>query len=149
MNRIWTYIIDKKLSAEDINAMQTEGMNFVNSWVSHEQKLFATFEIFKDRIIIIKLNEAVHKAGGCSLDTLAHFIKSLEKSFSVELLNRLLVAFKRDEEVEVVHSSKIKELLTQKYISENTIVFSTSMANSSELISWEQPLKKTWLCKYL
>ena len=60
-----------------------------------------------------------------------------------------LVAYKNNEEVEVIHSSKIKELLEQKQISENTIVYNTSLANSSDLLHWEQSLKNTWLGKYL
>jgi len=149
MNRVWAYIISKKLNQAETDAIKSEGKDFVNAWTAHDQKLTASFEIFGQRIILVKVNEDVHSASGCSIDKLTRFIKDLEKKYSIELMNRFLVAYKKDTSLEVAHSSKIKELLAQNYITENTIVFNTSLSNSSELESWEQPLKNTWLNKYL
>ena len=52
------------------------------------------------------------------------------------------------ETVEIVHSSKIKELLAENKISENTIVYNTSVSDQKEFNNWEQELKNTWLSKY-
>jgi hypothetical protein len=149
MSRVWTYVISKELSVDEINKMNTEGNLFVNGWTAHEQKLTADFEIFKNRIIVVKVNEDLHAASGCSIDKLTRFIKDLEKEYSIELTNRFLVAIKQDQNLEIVHASKIKDLLKEKQISENTIIYNTSLSNSSELMGWELPLKNTWLSKYL
>src|SRR3954464_7924481 len=102
MNRVWTYIINKKLSSEEIKALNAEGQTFVNAWTAHDQKLTASFEIFKDRIVIVKVNEDIHSASGCSIDKLTRFVREMETKFSLELLNRLLVAYKKDDDIEVV-----------------------------------------------
>lgn len=149
MNRVWTYIISKQLNDDEINDIKIIGTDFVNSWAAHDQKLTASFEVFKNRIIVVKVNEDVHSASGCSIDKLTRFIKDLENKFSIELMNRFLVAFKNNDNLEVVHASKIKDLLDKKYISENTVIYNTSLANSSDLMEWEQPLKNTWLSKYI
>jgi sulfur carrier protein ThiS len=149
MSRVWAYIIGKKLSTEELNSLKDAGNLFVLSWTAHERQLTASFEIFKDRIIIVKVNEDVTGASGCSIDKLTRFIKEAEKQFSIELLNRLIVAYKNDNEVEVVHSSKIKELLSENKISENTVIYNTSILTQNELNTWEQPLKETWLNKYI
>lgn len=99
--------------------------------------------------MVVKVNEDVTNASGCSIDKLTHFIKNTEVSFGVKLLNRLLVAYKNGETVEVVPASKVKELLGQNLISEETIVYNTALANENELNNWEHPLKITWLNKYL
>src|SRR4051812_5288495 len=127
MSRVWTYIINKELSAEEISVLAANGNDFVNAWTAHDNKLTATFEIFKNRILIVKVNEDIHAASGCSIDKLTRFIRELEVKFSLQLLNRLLVAYKNGEKIEVVHSSQIKELLEQKIISESTIVYNTSL----------------------
>lgn len=149
MNRVWTYVISKPLSAEAINQLQAEGNAFVSSWTAHENKLVASFEILGGRILIVKVNEDVSGASGCSIDKLMRFIKEAERAFGIELLNRFLVAYKTDAGIEVTHSSKIKELLAQQQLSENTLVYNTAAANENELATWEQPLKATWLNKYL
>lgn len=149
MNRVWTFIISKTLSKEELNSLNELGNKFVLGWTAHEQQLTASFEILGDKIIIVKVNENVTEASGCSIDKLTRFIKETEKQFSIELLNRLLVAYKTNTGIEIVHSSKIKELLAENKISENTIVYNTSVSDQKEFNNWEQELKNTWLSKYL
>ncbi len=149
MNRVWTYVISQALSPEQLTQLQTAGMHFVQHWSAHENKLAASFDIIGNRIIVVKVNEDVHGASGCSIDKLTRFIKETEAAFRIELLNRFLVAYKSTGGIEVTHASKIKELLQQGALSENTTVFNTAIANEDELGNWEQPLKDTWLNKYL
>lgn len=149
MNRVWTYIIGKTLNAEELNQLFADGKNFVESWKAHENQLSASFEILQGKIIVVKVDEDVNNASGCSIDKLLRFVKDSEKKFNMELLNRLLVVYKNHNQIEIVHSSKIKDLLTSGAITENTIILNTSVANEQEFNNWEQPLKDTWLNKYL
>jgi hypothetical protein len=148
MGRVWIYIIGKELNENELQQLQQAGVDFVKGWTAHEQKLSGSFEIFAKRIIVVKVDEEVYGASGCSIDKLTRFIKEMENRFSVELMNRLLVAVKENG-VSVYPSSKIKDLLAEGKISENTIVYNTSASNSEELAQWEKPLKETWLKKFL
>lgn len=149
MNRVWAYTISRELSDVELNQLLKEGRNFATGWTAHEQQLSAGFEIYKNRIIVVKVNEEVTGASGCSIDKLTRFVKEAEQAYGVELMNRLLVAYKNGNAVEVVHSSKIKEMLLKGIMNENTIIYNTSVANETELQNWEQPLKSSWLSKYL
>lgn len=149
MGRVWIYIIGKALSAEELRILKEDGENFVRSWTAHENKLSGSFEIFKNRIIIVRVDEKIYEASGCSIDKLTRFIREEEKKFGFELMNRLLVAVKKNEEVDVVHSSKIKDLLENGTLNENSIIYNTSVSNTGDLLNWEQPLKNTWLKKYI
>jgi len=149
MNRVWTYIISKKLNQEQLEQLINDGKKFVTSWTAHESKLSADFKIFKSSIIVVNVDEDVANASGCSIDKLTRFIKESEIKFGIELLNRFYIAYQAGENLEVIHSSKVKELLEQNILSENTLVYNTAVANESELQNWEQPLKNTWLNKYL
>lgn len=149
MNRAWTYIISRVLNDSELEQINVAGKHFVKTWTAHEQQLVADFSIFNKRIIIVRVNEDVTNASGCSIDKLTRFIKEIEVNFQVELLNRMLVAYQTGEAIEVVHVSKIKNLITEQLISENTIIYNTAVANDNELQEWEQPLKTTWLNKYL
>jgi hypothetical protein len=149
MNRAWAFIISKPLSDLQLSQVMEAGKRFVSSWTAHENKLAGSFEILYKRIIVVTVNEDVNGASGCSIDKLTRFIKETETAFAIELLNRLLVAYKNGNDVEVMHTSKIKALLADNTITENTIVLNTALANENELRDWEQPLKNTWLSKYL
>jgi hypothetical protein len=149
MNRIWTYIISQPLSEENLDALNNLGLDFVSNWIAHSQKLAAEFEILNGRIVVVKVHENIANASGCSIDKLLHFIKNFESRFGIELLNRLLVVYKNGDKMEVAHASRIQDLILSGTINENTIVYNTAISKEEEFKTWEQPLKDTWLSKYL
>ena len=142
-------MISRPLTDEALKRIKALGDSFVSGWSAHENKLAASFEIIGERILLVKVNEEVHGASGCSIDKLTRFVKETEAGFDIELLNRFLVAYKSEGKTEVVHASGIKTLLEQHLITEDTLVYNTAAATEQELAGWEQPLKNTWLAKYL
>lgn len=148
--RIWIYTLSNTLTAEQLTDFNSRCQNFVTNWTAHDVSLDASFELHKNRLLIFKVNEDKYNASGCSIDKQVRFVKELEQMFSIELLNRLLVAYESNSEVEVVKASQMSELLASKSINENTLVFNNTISQSSELqTNWKQPLHKTWLSKYL
>lgn len=148
--RIWIYTLSKELSNEQLVDFKTRCQNFVNSWTAHDVSLDASFDLYQNRLLIFKVNEDKYNASGCSIDKQLRFVKELEQAFSVELLNRLLVAYENNHQVEVVKASQIKELLAANSITSNTLVFDNTITESSQLTSkWKKPLQATWLAKYL
>lgn len=147
---IWIYTLSNQLTTEQLIDFNDRCQIFVTGWTAHDVSLDASYELYKNRLLIFKVNEDKYNASGCSIDKQVRFVKELEKLFSIELLNRLLVAYENNSEVEIVKSSQLPDLLASKTINENTIVFNNTITQSSELNSnWKQPLHKTWLSKYL
>jgi hypothetical protein len=149
--RIWVYTLSKELSNEQYVDFKNRCQSFVSGWTAHDVSLDASFELYQNRLLIFKVNEDKYNASGCSIDKQVRFVKELEQNFSIELLNRLLVAFINNENnIEVVKQSQIAELLKSNVISENTLVFNNTISQSSDLVNnWKQPLLKTHLSKYL
>ena len=148
--RIWIYTLSKELSNEQLVDFKNRCQNFVSGWTAHDVSLDASFELYQNRLLIFKVNEDKYNASGCSIDKQVRFVKELEVAFSVELLNRLLVAYETNNQVEVVKSSQIKELLATNAINTNTIVFNNTITESKQLeTNWKQPLQATWLAKFL
>lgn len=149
MNKVWAYPISKLLSEKELNDLLTTGFDFISEWTAHNKKLKASFEIFENRILLVKVDESFEIASGCSIDKLTQFIKKTELSFGIELLNRFLVACVINKKIEVIHATEIKKLLLTNVISENTFVYNTSISNQNELNGWLNEIKNTWLKRYL
>jgi hypothetical protein len=150
MERIWIYTISKELTSEQLVDFKNRCQYFVNGWTAHDVSLDASFELHKNRLVIFKVNEDKYNASGCSIDKQLRFVKELEQAFSVELLNRLLVAYEQNEEVVVAKQSQISELLASNQINENTLIYNNTISQSSDLATnWKQPLHQTWLSKYI
>lgn len=149
MNKVWAYVISRPLSEKETEQLTLAGTAFVKSWTSHDRQLTASFETIGKRIVLIQVDETAADASGCSIDKLTRFIKEAGQQLGIDLMNRLLVAYKDQGEIAVVPSSSIKELLHNGKISGDTVVYNTAVANGEELRNWEQQLKNTWLTKYL
>lgn len=148
--RIWIYTLSKELTAEQLVDFNDKCTEFVNSWTAHEVKLDASYELVNNRLLIFKVNEDSYNASGCSIDKQVRFIKELEQALNIELLNRMLVAYEQNSELQVVHQSKIKELLSAHLISKDTLIFDNTITSSNDLSSsWKVPLSQTWLSKHL
>lgn len=150
MEKIWIYIISKELNSEQLMELKERCLDFTSNWTAHDMSLDASYELYKNRLLIFKVNEDKYGASGCSIDKQLRFVKELETIFSVELLNRLLVAYEIEDEIYITKQSHISELLSKKVLDENTIIFNNTITKSSELKdNWKLPLKQTWLSKYL
>lgn len=149
MKKVWIYLSDKELKGDLLNAVKNAGEEFVKGWKAHEMPLSATFEIVKDRFIVVSVDETQYNASGCSIDKLLRLVKQLEADHNLQLLNRLLVGYKTPSGVEVIPASLIKEKLQAKQLDENTLIYNVAASNSNEYEQWLQPLKETWLKKYL
>lgn len=150
INRVWVYLSNKPFDEQTENKLKTDIQNFLLGWNAHGKALTASAEILHHHFIIIKADEEQYSASGCSIDKQFQFIKETEKKYSLSLLDRLQVAYKKDNTVFVTHSSKIPQLLQNGSITENTIVFNTTVANDKEFeTSFEIPLKESWLNRFL
>lgn len=148
--RIWIYTLSKELSNEQLVDFKNRCQTFVSGWTAHDVSLDASFDLYQNRLLIFKVDEDKYGASGCSIDKQLRLVKELEQAFSVELLNRLLVAYDNNNQVEVVKATQIKELLLDNKITANTLVFDNTITQSSQLeTNWKQPLQATWLAKYL
>lgn len=147
--KIWIYVLSKKLDEIQQKQFSQNCAEFTGSWTAHDQPLAAGFELHKNRLLIMKVDESAYNASGCSIDKLQRFIQQQEKVFGIELLNRFLVALDVNNDLMVVHSSKINELLAANTINESTLVYDTAITSSEQMKEWKKPLKNTWLSKFL
>ena len=99
------------------------------------------------QFLIIFANEKQAEASGCSIDRSVHFIKNLEQEYSISLLNRTLVAYKVDDEDEIVTlpQEEFIGLVAQGTLNKNTIVFNNLVTTKQDLeTKWQVPIKKRW-----
>jgi len=144
-SRVWIYQSDREFSESEITLLKESVRNFVKNWTSHSKNVLADFDLRYNRFLILMLDESHVTAGGCSIDSSVHFIKSLEQQFKNTMTDRMKFAFKSGNRVEVVSRNEFEKLMEQGLIGEETIVFNNLIATKKELDSnWEVPLKNSW-----
>jgi t-SNARE complex subunit (syntaxin) len=144
-SRVWIYQSDKQLSDENVSALQQQLDNFTTGWTAHNSQLKAKAEIRYNRFIILVVDESQAGASGCSIDKSVNYMKQIEQQFGINLFDRFNLAYRSGNEIVSVPRHTFEELITNKTIDTNTIVFNNLVQNLTELnTKWEVPFKDSW-----
>jgi hypothetical protein len=145
-SRAWIYISTRKFSEAEVVSLQDLIQKFCKDWTAHGSQLKAVGEVRYHQIIILMVDETQAGASGCSIDKSVHFIESLEREFSVQLFNRMLIPVLMEEELKVETPEGIADLFSTKKINESTAVFNTTITTKNELDKREFiPLSESWV----
>ena len=148
-SRIWIYQSNRKFSDEEVSEIEKLLEEFLNNWSAHGSALEASFTIKYSRFIIIAINQEVHQATGCSIDSSVAFIQSLEQKYGVDLLDKMNVSFKQGEFITYKPLLDFKKLAKDRSVSENTIVFNNLVNTIAEMKeSWEVPASDSWHSRF-
>ena len=148
--RVWVFQSNRSLSVAEVSAVSKAGFDFIASWKAHGASLKASFDVLFNRFVIIAVDEKQASVGGCSLDSSIHFIKELEKQFNVNLLDRMQVAYRKDNEILSCSLSEFEKLAMLNLVNESTIVFNNMVSTKKEFDNnWEVNLKQSWQSRVL
>ncbi len=137
-SRIWIYQSNREFTSSEVESIKQKSDAFVKQWTSHDQQMNACIEIFHDRFVVVCVDEKTAPASGCGIDKSVKFIQQLEKEFTLSLLDRMNVAYRKEGKI---HSTSISEL---KNIG-NVTVFNNLVTTKEEFEkNWEVPIEQSW-----
>lgn len=143
--RVWVYQSNTLLTDAEVNEITAQGKAFIESWTAHGAALKASFDVLYKRFIIISVDEQQALASGCSIDKSLAFIKSLEQRYNLKLLDRMQVAYRKEQTIEVCALSEFEKLAVAGAVTPQTIVFNNMITTKSDFDSnWEIPLQESW-----
>jgi hypothetical protein len=149
-SRVWVFQTNRGFGEDELNEIKPKINDFLERWTAHGQSLQAGYEIRYNRFIVLGLDESQASASGCSIDASVHFIQSLEKEYSVDLLDKMNVSFKNGEFVAYKQLIDFKKMVKQKAVSPTTIVFNNLVNTKLEYEEfWEVPMIESWHSRLL
>ncbi len=149
-SRIWVYQANRKLTDDEVVEATERTSEFLKQWTAHGSDLEAGFEVKYNRFIVLGLNQTNASASGCSIDASVRFIQSLEKSFDVDLLDKMNVTFYNGQYIAYKSLSDFKKMAKAHSVSPNTVVFNNLVTTKAEYKEhWEVPAKESWHSRFL
>ncbi len=144
-SRVWIYQSDKELYDEQAKQLLGQLNDFAAEWTAHNHQLKAKAEVRYNRFLILIVDESQAGASGCSIDKSVNFMKKLEQQFGISLFDRFNFAYREGEKVLSAPRHEFEEMLKNKKINTDTIVFNNLVQNLTELENkWEVPFKDSW-----
>ena len=143
--RLWVYQSNRILSDDEVKAIEAEGLKFISDWAAHGASLKASFDVLHNLFIVIAVDEKQAMASGCSIDKSVHFVKDLEQKLSLNLFDRMQVAYRDSNEIKVCKLSDFEKLASAGIVNGSTIVFNNMVSSKTAFDSdWEVPLNLSW-----
>ncbi|WP_271405363.1 ABC transporter ATPase [Tenacibaculum soleae] len=149
-SRVWIYQADREFTVEEVEYICAKAILFIDNWTRHGDDLKGSFTIKYNQFLVLGVDEGFNNVSGCSIDSSVRFIQELEKELRIDLMNKMNVSFKDDENIKVVKLPYFQQLIKDKKITSKTTVFN-NMVNTKEDFenNWEVTADKSWHKRFL
>ena len=149
-SRVWIYQSNRSFTKDELVDISDKLIVFLNNWVAHGLNLEAGFEIKYKRFIIIALDQDKQSVTGCSIDASVKFIQELEILYSVNLMDKMNVSYKKGDYVAYKTLTDFKKMAKDKAVSKKTIVFNNLVNSVGEYKQfWEVPASESWHSRFV
>ena len=143
--KIWIYQSNRELSENEVTTLQEKLNAFVQDWTAHNLQLKAEAEILYKHFLLLKVDENIASASGCSIDKSVAFVTQMGAEMNVDWFDRWQFAYKDGETVKVVPKDDFQQLYENGIIDDDTIVFNNLVNNSQDMEEkWQVPLHQSW-----
>ena len=148
-SRVWIFQSLDFIDDRVVEVIKEKISLFLNGWKSHQRDFKSSFEIRYNTFIIVAADES-NLVSGCSIDSLVNFIKNLETSFDLQLLDKLHVKYIDNEGIETKHLDEFKTYCQNLDKDQKLIVFNNLVKNIRELENnWEVNINDSWHKRYI
>ena len=148
-SNLWVYQSNRALTTEEVAIISKKLEDFINNWRRHGDELNGSYLIKYNQFIVLAVDDAT-EVSGCSIDSSVNLMKTIEKEFSIDLLNKLSIAFKIGESINTVSLTDFKNYANQNKIKKDTTVFNNLVITKKDFLNkWEVPAEKSWHQRFL
>ena len=148
-SRVWIFQSLDFIDDRVVEVIKEKISSFLNEWKSHQKDFKSSFEIRYNTFIIVAADES-NLVSGCSIDSLVNFIKNLETSFDLQLLDKLHVKYIEKGEIITKHLNQFKIQCQSLGENENLIVFNNLVKDINELDNdWKVDIRNSWHNRYI
>ena len=143
-SKVWIFPSQKKIYANEIEAIEKKITDFILEWEEKNQGLEAAFTIKYNRFIIL-FADTETTISTETTNQLISFIIQLQSELETELMDKMNACFKQGQYVQYKDLKDFKKLIKDKGVNKKTIVFDNTISTKLEFDEyWEIPASESW-----
>ena len=148
-SRVWVYQASRSFNAEELHLIEENLKLFLNDWTKHGTGLKASYKIDYNQFITLVVDENFNAVSGCSIDASVRFLKEIETHIGVDLMNKMIVAYKLEDALEFVPMMEFSKRAKSGQVDAETIVFNNLVQTKADKDhNWEVPASASWHKRY-
>jgi hypothetical protein len=149
-SRLWVYQANRQFTVGEKQILEEGLKTLCTDWTAHGAPLYTSFTIAYDRFVVIVVDEEVHGASGCSIDSSVHFLHGLQRDLGLDFFDRSQVAFNDGNDIFSHPFNAVKTLLSDRTLSPETLSFNNAVTTKADWeTQWLVPVKNSWMARFL
>jgi len=134
-SKTWVFGASAPLDDERQRLIRSELDSFVREWSAHGSDLPASFDLLRNRFIVVAADDAA-QPGGCSVDRLFRLVTALGSHAGVSFLDSALVFFEEgDGEVRSATRDEFQQLAASGEVGPETRIFDVTVGSLAGLMN--------------
>jgi hypothetical protein len=147
-SRVWIYQSSRPFGEHEIREIDEQLLQFYVQWQTHGTPVKGWAKVIFRQFIIVMADETGSNVSGCSTDGMVRIIKSIERQYSVNMFDRLVLTFLVRDKAEMLPLNQVQYAIDKGYLNSDTPLFNNTVSTKKELLeSWLVPLKNSWLAQ--
>lgn len=144
--RVWIYQGSRPFIEKEATEINEQLHQFYSQWLSHGAPVKGWAKLLFRQFIVVIADEEDVTVSGCSTDSSVKVVKSLERQYSVNFFDRMMLTFLVKDKAEMLPLHQVQYALDKSYIDADTPMFNNTLTSKRELMeNWLVPLKDSWL----
>jgi len=149
-SRVWIYQSSRPFSEHEIIEINEQLEQFYTQWQTHGAPVKGWAKVIYRQFIVVMADETGNNVSGCSTDGMVRIIKSIERQYSVNMFDRMVLTFLVKGKAEMLPMGQVQYAIDKGYLDKDTQLFNNTVATKDELeSSWLVPLAQSWLAPRL
>lgn len=146
--RVWIYQSSRAFIEKEADEVNEQLHQFYSNWLSHGDVVKGWAKLLFRQFVVVIADETDVAVSGCSTDSSVRIIRSLERQYSVNFFDRLMLTFLVKDKAEMLPLNQVQYALDKGYINADTPLFNNTLTSKKELMeNWLVPLKDSWLAR--
>ncbi len=144
--RVWVYTSHSKINPDQRSIILSLADDFLDQWESHGKSVHGSITVINDYFVLIAADDKGNPLCGRAVDENVSFIKSLQDKIGLDLMSRMSVAVKLQDEIKILDYNNIKAQIDNGNITNEAIVFNPLVKSKQEFLSsFQQNISNSWL----
>lgn len=145
-SRVWIYQSSRAFIEKEATEINEQLYQFYTQWKAHGDPVKGWAALLFRQFIVVMADESDVHVSGCSTDASVRVVKSIERQYSVNFFDRMMITFLRNGKSDMLPFNQIQYAIDKGFINENTLLFNNIPVTKKELLeNWLVPIKGSWL----
>lgn len=145
--RLWAYVADRPLTANEQTMLQEKLDRFFASWQSHGRPVKGQAQLVDERLLLVGAFVPGGDISGCGIDASVNVLEEVGSDLDIAWLSPLHVFYRSASgEIEAASRSEFRQLAEEGRVTTDTRVFDVSVDTVGQLHrgELEQPAGDSW-----